>query len=185
MPKKLSALLALLFLVVAGACGGDTDTTDATATNDTAGESENGDRLTKEEFIEQGDTICLALSLASQEVEPPDSPEGMPLYLTEIVGQAEAAYAQFELLEPPEDGEDVHQSLLDALGTSITTVEGAITAYENGDGVTGGDLLTQAAEEGDAADEELQEYGFQECGTLTPVEEDEAPADGEGSEPAE
>lgn len=185
MLKKLSALLALLSLVVAGACGDDTDTTDPVATDDTSGESEDENRLTKDEFIEQGDTICLALSMASQEVEPPESPEGMPLYLTELVGQAEAAYEQFELLEPPEDGEDVHQSLLEALSTSIATVEGAITAYENGDSVTGGDLLTQATEEGDAADQELQAYGFQECGKLTPVEEGEAPAGGEGSEPAE
>lgn len=184
MLRKLSALIALLSLVVAGACGGDTDTTDPAAT-DTTDESESEDRLTKEEFIEQGDTICLALSLAGEEVEPPESPEGMPLYLTELVGQAEEAYRQFELLEPPEDGEDVHRSLLEALSTSIATVEGAITAYENGDTVTGGDLLAQATDEGDAADQELQAYGFQECGSESPVEEAEPPADDEVSGPPE
>ena len=186
MLRKLGTTFAILLLALAGACGGDSDSSDPVATDDTSEESSESDALTKEEFIEQGDTICLALAMASDEVEPPDSPEGMPLYLTELVGQAEEAQRQFELLEPPADGQDVHQSLILALGTSIATVEGAITAYENGDQVTGGDLLNQAAEEGDAADEELQAYGFQQCGKLTPAEEGDAPAEGDGSsEPAE
>ena len=186
MLKKLGTTFAIVLLALAGACGGDSDTSDTAATDDTAEDGSDSESLTKAEFIEQGDTICLALSMASEEVEPPDSPEGMPLYLTELVGQAEEALRQFELLEPPADGQDVHESLILALGTSIATVEGAITAYENGDQVTGGDLLTQAAEEGDAADEELQAYGFEQCGKLAPAEEGDAPAEGDGSsEPAE
>ena len=186
MLKKLVTSSAILLLALTGACGGDSATSDPVATDDTTGESSDSEALTKEEFIEQGDTICLALSMASEEVEPPDSPEGMPLYLTELVGQAEEALRQFELLEPPADGQDVHESLIEALSASIATVEGAITAYENGDQVTGGDLLAQATDEGDAADEELQAYGFEQCGSVAPAEEGDAPADGEeSSEPAE
>ena len=170
MLKKLMTSSAVLLLALAGACGGDSETSDPGATDGTTGESSDSEALTKEEFIEQGDTICLALSMASEELEPPDSPEGMPRYLTELVGRSEDALRELKLLEPPADGEDVHESLIAALSRSIATLEGAITAYENGDQVTGGDLLVQATEEGDAASEELQSYGFQECGRLAPVE---------------
>ena len=177
MRKHLVALFALLSLLAFAACGGDAADNDAASTDDEVSESASGETLTKEEFIEEGDTICGALSAAGETVQPPDSPEGMPVYLTELVGQAEEAHKQFGDLSPPEDGEEVHQAILDALSTSIATVKGAITAYENGDGVTGGDLLVQATEEGNAADEEAQAYGFTECGSEDDPDVTEEPAD--------
>lgn len=191
MRRKLTVLFALLSLFAIGACGDDGGDGDAASTDDDTTEAASGDTLTKEEFIEEGDTICGALDAASETVQPPDSPEGMPVYLTELVGQAEEAHKQFGELSPPEDGEEVHQALLDALSTSIETVKGAITAYESGDSVTGGDLLNQATEEGNAADAEAQAYGFTECGsedddsgtTEEPADpsqiEEEQPAEGE------
>ncbi|HUR49052.1 MAG TPA: hypothetical protein VMY88_05920 [Acidimicrobiales bacterium] len=195
MRKKLIALFALLSLFAIGACGDNADDTDAASTDDTS-EAASGDTLTKEEFIEQGDTICAALEAAGETVEDPQSPEDYPVVLTEHVGQAEEAHKQFAELKPPADGEDVHQALLDALGTSIETVKGAITAFEGGDTVTGEDLLSQASEEGNAADEEARAYGFTECGsedeageTEEPADpsqiEEEQPADGSESEEAE
>lgn len=195
MPKKLIALFALLSLFALGACGDNADDADTSATDDDTSESA-ADTLTKEEFIEEGDTICAALQAASDTVEPPDSPEDAPVVLTELVGQAEEAQKQFSELSPPADGEDVHQALLDALSTSIETVNGAITAYESGDSVTGGDLLTQATEEANAADAEAQAYGFSVCGSeddagateepADPSQLEEQPAEGEETEePAE
>lgn len=178
MRKKLIALFALLSLFTIGACGDNADETD-TATDDSTSEAASGDTLTKEEFIEEGDTICAALEAAGETVEDPQSPEDYPVILTEHVGQAEEAHKQFAELKPPADGEDVHQALLDALGTSIETVKGAITAFESGDTVTGEDLLRQASEEGDAADEDAQAYGFTECGS----EDDAAGAEEEPADP--
>lgn len=178
MRKKLIALFALLSLFALGACGDNADDTDTASTDDETSESASGDTLSKEEFIEEGDTICAALEAAGATVAAPESPEDYPVILTEHVGQAEEAHKQFGELKPPADGEEVHQALLDALGTSIETVKGAITAFEGGDTVTGEDLLAQANEEGKAADEEAQAYGFTECG-------DDDDAEGDTEEPAD
>ena len=164
MRRTLTILFALLSLAAAGACGDDADTTD--------GDSAAGDQLTKAEFIEQGDAICAELSVATGELEPPADETDFARFLTEVRGEAEAARESWELLEPPADGEDVHQALLDQLTSAIETVDGAIAAAESGDTVTAGDLLSEADEAGDAVDAEAQAYGFQQCG------KDEAAEDG-------
>lgn len=176
MRTKLIPLFALLSLLAIGACGEGAD--DDAASNNT-GEAASSDTLTTEEFIEEADTICGALDAAAETVQPPDSPEGMPVYLTELIAQAEEAHKQLSELSPPEDGKTVHQALLEALSTSIETRKGAITAYESGDSVTGGDLIVQADTEADAADQDAQAYGFTECGS----EDDDAAAGEE--EPAD
>ena len=148
MRKKLAILMALLSLsTFLAACGDDEET------------------LSKEEFIEQGDAICAELSSATGDVEDPEDEEDLARYLKELLGHAETAREDFAELAPPEDGEEVHQELLDALDSTMSTVEGAIAAAEDGDTVTVEDLLSQAEEEGAAADAAAQEYGFEECGT--------------------
>ena len=165
MRRTLTILFALLSLAAAGACGDDADTTE--------GDSAAGDQLTKAEFIERGDAICADLSVATGNVETPADEADLARYLTDVRGEAEAARESWELLEPPANGEDVHQALLDQLTRAIETVNGAIAAAESGDTVTAGDLLRQADEEGDAVDAQAQAYGFQECGKDAAAEEGE------------
>lgn len=179
MPKKLAALLILLPLLLAGACADAADDGDSVASDDSA-ESASADRLTKAEFLAEGDQICGTLAAADSTVNPPDSPEGMPDYLAELIGHAQEAQQAFEKLSPPSDGEGVKASLVGALGTRIEVLDGASTAYESGDGVTGGDLITQADQEWHAADDEAQAYGFSECGKAGDADADEE----EPSDPA-
>lgn len=164
MRRTLTILFALLSLAAAGACGDDA------SPGDDSGESAGG-QLTKEEFIEQGDAICGELGVATGNVETPADETDFARYLTEIRGEAEAAREEWELLEPPDDGEEIHQAMLDQLSRAIEAVNGAITAAEAGDTVTAGDLLQQADAEGDAIDAEAQAYGFQECGKANTAEE--------------
>jgi predicted small lipoprotein YifL len=160
MRKRLLATLALVALVALTACGGDGGEADDTATEDTAAAG----TLTKEEFIEEGDTLCLALEQAQSQIEPPEDETDFGRYLAEVIGQGEEASRQFAALEAPEDGKDVQAALVDSLNTAIESIKGAQTAAESGDTVTAEDLLRQASEEGNAADEEAQAYGFTECG---------------------
>ena len=165
MRRTLTILFALVSLAAAGACGNEADTT----ADDSADSAEG--RLTKEEFIEQGDAICSELSLATGRVEAPADETDFARYLTEVRGEAETARESWEQLEPPADGEDVHQAVLDQLTNAIESVDGAITAAESGDTVTAGDLLREADEAGDAVDAEAQAYGFTECGKDNAEEE--------------
>lgn len=166
MHRSLTILFAVLSLAAASACGGgDTD-----ANGDDSSAS-GGGQLTKAEFIERGDAICSELSVSTGSVETPSDETDFARYLTEVRGHAEASRESWELLEPPTDGEDVHQAVLDQLTTAIESVDGAIAAAESGDTVTAGDLLQQADEAGDAVDAEAQAYGFQECGKDNAEEE--------------
>lgn len=175
MSRRLLTVSAALLLIVGTACGSDSET----STEEAASEETSSETLTKEEFIGQGDVLCLALSQAQEQIEPPVDESDFARFIAEAVGQAEEASRQFGELVPPADGEDVHAAMLDALNTSIETAKGAIAAAQSGDTVTAGDLLTQAGEEGDAADEEAREYGFTECGK---EDVDAAPSGAESAE---
>jgi hypothetical protein len=122
------------------------------------------DALSKEEFISQGDAICAQLDDDAEALEAPEDEAAFGGYLTELAELARGAREEFAALAPPEDGVEVQQDFLEAIDTSVATIEGAAEAADDGDTVTAGDLATQAAEEGSAADEQVQAYGFQECG---------------------
>lgn len=159
MPKKLTALFAVLLLVATGGCGDDADNAGTVEDKDTSGE-----QLTKEEFLERGDAICGELEVALTLIESPESQEDFARYLTEVRGPAEAARESWELLEPPDDGREVHEALLGSLTNGLESLNGAITAAESGDTVTAEDLLAEADRAGDQVDEQAQAYGFEECG---------------------
>ncbi|HUR49051.1 MAG TPA: hypothetical protein VMY88_05915 [Acidimicrobiales bacterium] len=174
MRRKLTTLVALLLLVVAGACGKDGGTAGTVEDKDTAVD---GEQLTRAEFLERGDAICGELEVAVSLVESPQSQEDFAHYLTEIRGPVEAARESWELLVPPDDGQDVHQALLDSLTEGLEALNGAITAAESGDTVTAEDLLSEADRAGDEVDAQAQAYGFEECGKDDADEESGGAAD--------
>ena len=192
MRTKISVLFAVLSIVVVGACGGDSDNVDATTGDDST------ESLTKEEFIERGDAVCAELDVALTLVESPQDESDYARYLKEILPSAESAREVWALLDPPTDGEDVHQAMLDQLDNGIENVEGAIAAAESGDTVTAGDLLAEADREGDLVDAQAKAYGFRECGADNvdkkksnestpddqPLPEEEDPAPVDSTEPA-
>lgn len=172
MYRSLACMATVLSLTLLSACGGEeaADTADAAAAT-------GSDRLSKADFVEQGDAICAGLETDISLVEAPtDETTGFAAYIREVVALAEGARDDFAALSPPEDGEQVQQELVDAIDSSIETADGAATAAEEGDTVSAGDLLTQASSEGDAADAAAQDYGFQECGSSSDGEQ--APAGG-------
>jgi len=183
MRKTLMVLFAVLSLAGASACGSDAGTAD---NDDDSSESASGEQLTKEEFLERGDAICGELDVALGLVESPTDQTDFARYLKEVRGPAEAAREDLELLVPPDDGEDVHQALLDQFTSGLESLDGAITAAEAGDTVTAGDLLAEADRDGDAVDTQLQAYGFKECG-VDDVDEEGGSGDDEplpeGSDP--
>ena len=174
--RKVIAAFAASALLVLGACGGDDAEVD-TAEEETSEPA--GDRLTKAEFIEQGDVICGELEAASSETEAPEDETDFGRFLAELAGNGEKASRQFSELSPPEDGEEVQAELMTALDKAVETLKGAAEVAQSGDTVSAEDLARQAGEEGRAANAAAQEYGFQVCGAEG---EGEAEADA-GPEP--
>lgn len=148
MRPALVALTASLAILGLAGCGG-----------------EDADTLSKEDFVSQGDAICAQLDTDAEALEAPADEADFGGYLSELAELARGAREEFAALTPPEDGVEVQKALLDAIDNSTETIDGAAEAAESGDTVTAGDLATQAAEEGGAADQQAQDYGFQECGT--------------------
>ena len=120
--------------------------------------------LSKGDFIAQGDAICAQLDTDAEALEAPEDEAAFGGYLTELAELARGAREEFAALSPPEDGAAVQEAFVAAIDSSVKTIEGAAEAADGGDEVTAGDLARQAAEEGSAADEQVQAYGFQECG---------------------
>ena len=172
MPRQLTRWLTLVLLAATGACGGGTDGADTVDNAETS-----SDQLTKDEFIEKGDAICGELEVGTSLVEFPQSQEEFAAYLTGIRGPTEAARESWELLEPPSEGEQVHQAMLDALTERLEALNGGITAAESGDTVTAEDLRAEADRAGAEADAPAQAYGFTECGSGDQGAAEEEPAD--------
>ena len=171
MLRKLTVLFALLSLAVAGACGDEPD-------NNNSNDSASGEQLSKAEFIEQGDAICGEFEAAASQIETPTDEADLARYLKDVRAPAEAARESWELLQPPEDGEQVHQALLDQLTTGLDALNGAISAAEAGDTVTAEDLLSEADRAGDPVDAQVEAYGFQKCGK-DEADQGEGPEGGE------
>ena len=176
MRQKSIALFALFALALVGACGGEGgDAANDAAANDSA-DSGGAAVLTKDEFIERGDAVCAELEVASGQVEVAESQEDFGRYLKELREPAQMAREDWNDLNPPADGEGLHQSMSEQFDTVIKSLDGAATAAESGDTVTAEDLRAQAEQGANAMDPELQAYGFQECGKTEPLPEEPDPA---------
>ena len=99
------------------------------------------DGPSKEDFIADGDRVCLDLRRDTDAVEQPapTAPiQELSAYLDELTPIAERALEDFEALEAPEGDEGLKDRMTEA--------------------------LRQSEETGDEIDAELQRYGFEECG---------------------
>ena len=146
MPKLFAAASPSLCLVPVAACGG-------------------GSSLSKADFIKKGDAICGGLTKSTGKIATPTSNEEASAYLTETIPLAKAARAEFAALTPPTDGEDVQQSLLDALDKSLAIADKAQAAAAKGDIAKMTSLLTEGSAAGKAGDKDANKYGFKDCGT--------------------
>ena len=138
---------AAVALVAAG-CGGDDD-------------DGGGEALSKEEFIAQGDENC---ARADQELEAteqeafsggePSSDEVNQFVTEELVPNIQGQIDFFRGLNPPEADQDRVNEILDTAQEAIDELEEDPSQLEGG---PGGEKLNQAGNE-------LQEFGFEECG---------------------
>jgi hypothetical protein len=148
MRTKLGVLLLAVVAValVAAGCGGDDD---------------DGEALTKNEFIAQGDENCARADAELEAAEreafsggEPSSAEAERFVTDDLLPNIQGQIDFLRNLNPPEADQDQVNEILD------TAQEGVDGLEENPDEIEGG----PAGEQLNQAGTELKEFGFEKCG---------------------
>ena len=158
--RRIALLVGLLSLVLAAAaCGGGGD----------------GERLTKEELIAQGDAICKKYRERFNEIDfpnaDPTSSETSDEVLDQFGDALDEGVALFrdqigELrdLNPPEDFEDGYNGAMDGLASAVDSLEEAADAAHDADRDKLRAALAESERHGEGADKVARDYGFKVCG---------------------
>ena len=158
--KTILLLLALAALAIAGCGGGGGDeTTETTAATIT----EEPQKLSKAELIEQGDDICAetnaAVAALSSEVEASSLPETAEKTSNLYIGMVE----QLQELGAPEGSESNFTSFMEA-AEEFAKVEGEVKlATEREDTEALGEASTEAGPALEEFETQAETYGFEEC----------------------
>lgn len=146
-------VLGLAMVLSAVACGDDDEATDS---------------LTKAEWIEAADEICIELDQELAEIPEPESPEEMGETGLEVVAITAAKFEELRALEPPEGEEEAVAEILDAFdlvaetGGEFTQVA-AETDWPEEQSAEAEALFMDLEEATVNAEQLSASYGLQEC----------------------
>lgn len=125
--------------------------------------------LSKEEFIRQADEICTEAEEKTEQIEPPRTPEDLAEFVDEAERVTDELLGDLRELEPPEEGREAIDRLLqriqDALDTLPELKEAARTRAAGRIQELGRELQDASSEANDIA----QEYGLEVCGRTQPA----------------
>ena len=179
----LALVPVLLVAVVIGACGGDDDsgkesgdstTSGTTGVESTTADSTSSDAppsdggpITRDEFIELADAICLANNgqqdALQVELDAATSPEEAAVVYDELAALSERAVADVTALPRPEGDEATIDELVELQSQGVAFVRDLAAAVRANDQATGEDLIAQLQTLTTQADAADAEFGFQAC----------------------
>lgn len=135
----------VLFLA---ACGGD-----------------GGERLSKDEWIEQADAICAQADEDVEALTEPTQLDEIPEFTDTASEISRGALSDLRALQPPEEDQATVDEMLDLVEHQIEIGEQIGEAAEDGDQ----DEVQRLADESDPieseADEKARQYGLKDCGS--------------------
>ena len=145
--SPLLVLLVSLFLV---GCGSD--------------DGDDGDSLSKDEFIDRGDTLCRDYEEEASGLPDPQTVEE----LTALLETASMLTSEFRddvaALDPPQgEGERIHRAFLDAIDETVVKIDESLAASREGDVEAAGARFDEASAAASSVDEQLIDYGFDDC----------------------
>ena len=152
-----AALLVLASVGSITACGDDDD--DGGGGGSGSGGSE---QLSKAEFIEQADDICKDFTDATEDLTDPEEEDEVLPYLEDALELLDETESKFAALDPPADGEEVHEAQLGTIREFQRLFNEARDLAEGGD-VPGAIALLDGADPGAESDELVKDYGFKDC----------------------
>jgi hypothetical protein len=123
-----------------------------------------GDRLTREELIEEADATCAEFDQRVEEVDEPESLDDIERYVQEIRPIVEEGTDELAELEPPEELQDEYDDWIAATRSGIDRFDELEEAAASGDEQRIQEVLQGAGEGGEEASRLAQEIGLQECG---------------------
>lgn len=123
-----------------------------------------GDRLTREELIEEADSTCAEYDQRIEEVEEPQSLGDVEEYLEEIRPIVEEGTEQLAELDPPEELQDEYDAWIDATRANVDRFDELEEAVSSGDEQQIQEALEDAGTGGEEAARLADELGFEECG---------------------
>jgi len=173
--KTILLLLVALVALLSAGCGGGDETTDSVPATTT----EEPEKLSKAELIEQGDDVCAetnaAVGALSSEIEASSLPETAEKTSNLYIGMVE----RLQELGAPEGAESAFTSFMEA-AEQFAKVEGEVKlAIEREDSEALGEASTEATPALEEFETQAEAYGFEECS-----EGPQASLSGSGSSPS-
>jgi hypothetical protein len=124
-----------------------------------------GDKLTRDELVEEADATCAEFDRRVEDVREPESLEDIEGYLQEIRPIVEEGTDELAALEPPEELADEYDEWIEATRSGVDRFDELEEAAASGDEQRIQEVLQSLGEGGEEADRLAQELGFQECGS--------------------
>ena len=156
MSKRAGLWLCTAALVVAVACGdGQQAATMTTTTTEP--------RLTKEEYIRQGDAICADVGRRVKAVPRPRNPQEVGPALDQILAIDREGSDRFRALKAPAQDQATADRLNSLLDQQKPKYDQAAAAMKAGDNTTGGRVLQEIESLEKQFREVARPYGFVEC----------------------
>ena len=144
-----AVVLASLVMSVTAACGGGGD---------------GGDRLSREELIEEGDAICAESESRMDELGEPATADEFPRYVEEAKRIAEEGTDALDDLRPPEELEEDYDKWIELTREGVAGLVALEAARAEGDEQRMQKLVQSFRAKDAQADRIAQNIGFQECG---------------------
>jgi hypothetical protein len=141
------AVVAAAGLFVLAGCGGD-----------------GGERLSKDEWIEQADAICAQANEDVEALEEPTALDEIADFTDEASGISREALADLRALRPPEEDQATVDEMLDLVEQQIEIGEQIGEAAADGDQTEVQRLAAEAEPIEAEANEQARAYGLADCG---------------------
>src|ERR671919_784719 len=141
-----------------------------------AGCGGSGDRLTREELIEQADATCAEFDQQIEEVQEPESLEDIERYVQEIRPIVEEGTDELDALEPPEELEDSYDQWIEATRSGVEQFDELEEAAASGDGAANRGVFGGRGGGGEGGAPPRGGDGFQGVGGRQLALPDEGPA---------
>jgi hypothetical protein len=144
----LASVVAATTVALGAACGGGGD----------------GDRLTREELIQQGDAICSEFESRVDEIDEPEGPDDVERYIGEARPIVEEGADALDELQPPEELEDDYDEWIRLSREGVAAFDDLEAAAADGDEQRIQEITQDLQDEQAKADRIAQSIGFEQCG---------------------
>jgi hypothetical protein len=124
----------------------------------------NGDSLSREELIEQGDALCTEYESRVDDVEDPENSDDVGRYVDEVKPIIEEGTDKLDELTPPEELQDNYDAWIELARTEVASTDDLKAAAAEGDDARIEEIVRDLRANDAEANRMAQSIGFQECG---------------------